>query len=177
MCSSEKRINLPVADQGQPVESKNASWTSCFVGGITYLIPNITLNLASENGKLNDFWGFSKEFPLLCHFQGGYNFPKSFISAEYSYVVKFEHKNYMRLGYKFLYETNFGEYVVIGLNGFTNFKGSNGVSPEISWGIIPVRDVFTLYIRYRYNTDFRTPRTEFSEISVGLYSWFFSAHL
>ena len=170
-------INLPVEDQGQPVESKSASWTSCFTGGITYLIPNITMNLRGENSKLVNYWGLSKEFPLLCHYQGGYNFPKSFLSAEYSYVFKFEHKNFIRLGYKFLYETGFGEYVVLGLDGFSDFRGFNGVSPEITWGIIPVRDVFTLYIRYRYNTDFRSPRTEFSEVSLGLYSWFFSAHL
>jgi hypothetical protein len=131
----------------------------------------------TEKDKLKGYWGFSKELPLFSHYQGGYNYPQSFISTEYSYVPQFDHKNYIRLGYKQLLEVGFGDFLVFGLNGFSNFRGSNGLSPEVSWGLFQIKDGFTLYIRYRYNTDFSTPRYEFSEVSLGLYSWFFSAHL
>lgn len=169
-------IQLPATEE-KAVEVKGGGLSSCFYGGLVYLIPNATLNMLTENNKLKGYWGVSKELPLFSHYQGGYNFPESFISAEYSYVPQFDHKNYVRLGYKKLFETGFGEFIVLGLNGFSNFRGSNGVSPEISWGLLPLKEGFTLYIRYRYSTDFNTPRKEFSEVSLGLYSWFFSAHL
>ena len=159
------------------VESKNATYFSCFYGGIVYLIPNISMNLSGRDGKLKNYWGLSKEFPLLSHYQGGYNFPKSYLSAEYSHVLKFEDKNFLRLGYKFLFETNFGEFFTVGLNGVYDFKQFKGIAPEVSWGILPIRDVFTLTLKYRYNKSFAKPTQAFSEISLGLCSWFFSAHI
>lgn len=169
-------IQLPEREE-KTVEVKGGGLTSCFLGGLIYLIPNPTLNILTENNKLKSYWGVSKELPIFSRYEGGYNFPESFISAEYSYIPQFDHKNYIRLGYKKLFETGVGDFLVIGLNGFSNFRGSNGISPDVSWGLFEIKDGFTLYIRYRYNTDFSKPRMEFSEVSLGLYSWFFSAHL
>ncbi len=169
-------IQLPSLED-KPIDSKSVSWLSCAYGGAVYLIPNIGAAFVyGSNSKLKGYLSISKEFPLFSHYSDGYNYPRSFVSAEYSYLPKFEHKNYARLGFKYLCTINFGEYVIFGLSGFSNFNGSNGISPEVSWGIIPIRDVFSLYIRYRYTTDMRTSSLHFSEFSAGLYSWFFSAH-
>ena len=167
--SERYEIQAPVEKK---VESSGGEFVSCLYGGVIFLVPTIDVNFFKDKTHL----GLSKELPIVSFYRGGYNYPQSFISAEYSYVFDIPQKNYLRLGYKYMFETDYGKFFVVGLNGFTSFKGYNGISPELTWGAFTFKDVFTLYARYRYNTNFKNPSTSFSEVSIGLYSWFFSVH-
>jgi hypothetical protein len=85
--------------------------------------------------------------------------------------------NYLRTGYKQIFEPGFIEYVSPGVKVFTNFAGNNGISPEISFGLFRMLDSFTVYARYRYNIKPGDSSANFNEISIGLYSSFFSLYL
>jgi hypothetical protein len=87
-------------------------------------------------------------------------------------MVDGEPKNVLRAGWKYLHRIPVGIYLSGGLNGFTDFKGTNGISPEISWGLFSFKEVFTVFARYRFSTNFQ--KTNYSTISIGLASWFFS---
>ncbi len=167
--SDQYEIQAPVEKK---VESSGGEFVSCLYGGVIFLVPTVDVNFFKDKAHL----GLSKELPVVSFYSGGYNYPRSFISAEYSYVFDVPQKNYLRLGYKYLFETDYGKFFIVGLNGFTSFRGYNGISPELTWGAFTFKDVFTIYARYRYNTDFKNPANSFSEVSLGLYSWFFSVH-
>jgi hypothetical protein len=86
-------------------------------------------------------------------------------------------RNYFRIGYKHLIDIPGIEYVSPGINGFTNFQGFNGISPEVSLGLFKILNTFTLYTRYRYNAKPGDSGSGFHEISIGLYSGFFAIYL
>jgi hypothetical protein len=167
--SERFEIQAPVEKQA---ESSGGEFLSCLYGGVIFLVPTVDMNFFKDKNHI----GLSKELPLVSFYNGGYTYPESFVSAEYSYVFKVPQQNYMRLGYKYLIQTDYGKFFILGLNGFTSFKGYNGISPEVTWGAFTYNEVFTVYARYRYNTNFKNPATSFSEVSIGLYSWFFSVH-
>ncbi|MCE1189111.1 MAG: hypothetical protein LWX56_08205 [Ignavibacteria bacterium] len=167
--SEKYEIILPSVEKAP---QGGGEFASCLYGALIYAIPVVDGYRQDAQNR----WGFSKEFPILSFFQGGYNYPSSFVSAEYSHVFKSE-ENYLRLGWKYLIPTVAGEYFVLGLNGATNFKGYNGISPEATWGVLSLTNEFSLFIRYRYTTNFENPARSYSNISIGLYTWFFSKHM
>lgn len=146
---------------------------SCLMGGIVFLVPSISY--IPLDGK--SFWGINKEIPFLSFFGGGYNYPIGHFSLEYSHIYKEEkNKNIFRFGYKHIYEIPVFEYISAGVNGFTNFTGFNGISPEISLGLFKLYNVFTVYSRYRFNFKPGEKFSEYSEYSLGLYASFFTIH-
>ena len=118
-----------------------------------------------------------KEMPLLTFFSSGYNYPSTYISLEYAHVFDAPIKNFLRLGYKKIIQLPVIEYMSPGVNLFTDFLGLNGISPEISIGWFKVYNVFTVYSKYRYNYKPGGSNADFQEITVGLYSNFFSINL
>src|SRR3990170_3625444 len=84
--------------------------------------------------------------------------------------------NFFRTGYKHIIAIPGLEYVSPGLNYVTNFKGYNGISPEISLGLFKIFNTFTVYSRYRFSAKPGDPGSEFHEISLGLYSGFFAIY-
>jgi len=58
-----------------------------------------------------------------------------------------------------------------------DFNTNQGISPELSVGLFTIKDTFTFYARYRYNLKLHTEGTNFHEITIGLYSGFFSLYL
>ena len=86
-------------------------------------------------------------------------------------------KNYLRAGYKQLYEIPYVEYLSPGVSLYTNFLGNNGIGLETSIGLFTIVDTFTLYTRYRFNIKMGDTPGNFHEISLGLYSSFFSFYL
>lgn len=142
----------------------------CCIGGIIFGLPSPAIVL-KENKK---YLGLTKEIPLFSFYSGGYNYPFGYLGAEYAYVFNSNSKNFLRIGYKQIFQTDFIKYVSAGVSYFLDFKGYNGISPEISLGLFQVQNVFTFYTRYRYNFQPDRSGTEFYEISVGLYSNFFS---
>ncbi|MBA4406641.1 hypothetical protein C0389_05145 [bacterium] len=122
-------------------------------------------------------WSLNKEIPLINFYSLGYNYPAGYIGVEYSYVFESERKNFLRIGYKQIFQVSEIKYISPGINYFTDFRGYNGLSAELSIGLFQIQNVFTLYSRYRYNFQLISSGTSFHEISLGLYSNFFSLNL
>ncbi|MEN8192508.1 MAG: hypothetical protein ABFS12_06795 [Bacteroidota bacterium] len=136
------------------------------LGGTFFLIPSpVYIN---SNG--NNYFSLTKEFPIISFYGRGYNYPKGYISLEYSYIFKAENRNYLRFGYKRIFQTGFIKYISPGLNFATNFKGFNGISPEVSFGLFEFYDAFTFYLRYRYNFKPGSSFEDFHEVSIGLFT-------
>jgi hypothetical protein len=145
----------------------------CCFGGIIFGLPSPTLVIM--NGK--NFFGISKEVPIFSFYSGGYNYPFGYIGAEYSYLFNSDKKNFLRIGYKQIFQIRPIEFLSLGINFFSDLKGYNGISPEFSVGLFKIQNVFTLYSRYRYNFQPNRSGTDFHEFSIGLYSNFFSINL
>ena len=143
----------------------------CLFGGIVFLLPS-PVYVVTEN---DNYFSLTKVISLFT-FRGSFKYPSGYIAAEYSHIFNSPYKNFLRLGYKHLVETPVLEYISPGINGFTNFKGFNGISPELSIGWIKIFNTFTVYTRYRYNFKPGESGSNFHELSLGLYSGFFSIY-
>ena len=141
----------------------------CLFGGTVFLIPNPVLVITEDE----NYFSLTKEIALVT-FRGSFRYPAGYIAAEYSHIFKAPQKNFLRLGYKRIIETPGIQYISPGLNGFTNFNGFNGISPELSIGWFKIFNTFTVYTRYRFNFKPGESESNFHEISLGLYSSFFS---
>lgn len=170
--SSSEVFELELSHQEVVVESKSNYLFTCLTGGVVFLTPSITA--VKANGKI--YFGLNKELPILSFYSGGFNYPSGYLAVEYAHIPKVEKKNYFRIGYKHIYEIPKLEYLSPGLNGFTDFRSFNGISPELSIGLLKIYNVFTLYSRYRYNFSPGKTGVDFSEFSIGLYSSFFTLH-
>lgn len=142
----------------------------CCFGGIIFGLPSPTF-VAKSN---KHYFSLTKEIPLFSFYSGGYNYPFGYIGVEYAYVFNADKKNFLRTGYKQIFQMNFIRYISLGVSHFTDFKGYNGISSEFSFGLFQIQNVFTLFVRYRYNFQPNKSGTDFHEASVGLYSNFFS---
>ena len=143
------------------------------VGGVLFLLPSP--GIVFRNGERN--LSLSLELPILSFYAKGYNYPSGYVGVEYSHIFGNHEENYLNIGYKKIFETNFIEFISSGVNLFTNFNGSNGIVPEVTFGLFKVADIFTFYSRYSYNLSFAGSKDSFHEISVGLYAHFFSLNL
>jgi hypothetical protein len=141
----------------------------CLFGGTVFLVPHPVFVITEEK----NYFSLTKEIALVT-FRGSFRYPAGYIAAEYSHIFNAPYKNFLRLGYKHIIETPAIEYISPGLNGFTNFNGFNGISPELSVGWVTIFNTFTVYTRYRYNFKPGESGNNFHEISLGLYSSFFS---
>ncbi len=144
----------------------------CLFGGTVFLIPSPTF-VTDPDGS---YFSLTKEIPIISFRSSNYSYPVGYFSAEYSHVFKAHRKNFFRLGYKQVMEIPFVEYLSPGVDWFTDFKGFNGISAEASIGWIKILNTFTVYTRYRYNFKPGNSKNGFSEISLGLYSSFFSIY-
>ncbi|MBI2417872.1 MAG: hypothetical protein HYV28_08215 [Ignavibacteriales bacterium] len=170
--SEQYEVQIPEKDEKLLSQSGGGELSGCLYGAVIYAVPAV--DYIFYKGKSS--WGISKELPIISYYYSGYNFPTHYVSAEYSYIHNTLNKNHMRAGWKYLIDMNIGEFIVLGLNGVTDFRGYNGLSPELSWGLLSFNDVFTLYARYRYTTNFSETHRDHHTVSIGLYSWFFSVH-
>jgi hypothetical protein len=144
----------------------------CLFGGVVFALPSPVYVLAKEN----QYFGLTKEIPLIFLKSSGYNYPTGYFSVEYSHIINAPIRNFFRTGYKHIIEIPGLEYVSPGLNYVTNFKGYNGISPEISLGLFKIFNTFTVYSRYRFSAKPGDPGSEFHEITLGLYSGFFAIY-
>jgi hypothetical protein len=145
----------------------------CLFAGTVFLVPSPTYVIGHDD----NYFSLTKEIPLISLRSSGYNYPMGYFSVEYSHIFNAPVKNYFRIGYKHLIPIKGIEYISPGINGFTNFNGFNGISPELSIGWIKILNAFTVYTRYRYNVKPGTANSEFQEFTIGLYSNFFSFYL
>ncbi len=145
----------------------------CLFGGAIFLLPYP--NYVIQNGQ--GYFSLTKEIPFISFRSSNLNYPAGFLSLEYSYVFDVEANNYLRAGYKKIYELPHLKYLSPGVSLYTNFLGNNGIGLELSAGLFTIVDTFTLYVRYRYNLKPGDSSDNFHEISLGLYSGFFSFYL
>ena len=154
------------------VQSESNFMLLCLFGATVFALPSPVL-VAGNNGN---YFSLTKEIPLFTFRSSSYSYPDGYFSVEYSYIFNAEYKNYLRIGYKEIYVIPVFEYISPGIDLFTNFKGSNGISGEISIGWAKIFNTFTVYTRYRYNYNPNNTGNDFNEISLGLYSSFFSIY-
>lgn len=169
--SDEYEVALPNQFLLTPTTDNN--WYQMCIGGLVFAIPAV--EYVVMDGK--DYWGLSKEIPLFNFYGNGYNYPNGYIGLEYSHYVKAPAKNFLRLGYKHMFQFREIKYISPGLSFFGDFKGYNGLSAEISLGLFQIKNVFTVYTRYRYNFQPKSGGKDFYEFSLGLYSNIFSINL
>lgn len=144
----------------------------CLFGATVFAIPDPVFVITPKGNSFS----LTKEIPLISFRSKNFLYPYGYFSAEYSYIFNTDNKNFFRLGYKEIIPIPFIEYISPGVDGFTNFKGYNGISGEISLGLVRLLSTFTLYTRYRYNIQPGNTGSQFSEFSIGLYSSFFSVY-
>ena len=145
----------------------------CLFGGAIFLLPYP--NLVFQRGK--NFFSLTKEIPIISFRSKSRRYPAGYLSLEYSHIFNACAKNYLRAGYKQFYELPHIEYFSPGVSLYTNFLGNNGIGLETSIGLFTIVDTFTLYTRYRYNIKPGGFPGNFHEVSLGLYSSFFSFYL
>jgi len=153
-----------------PEGSQSNIFTTVCIGSVIFLMPSP--GVIFDHG--NNYITLAKELPLLSFYDVGFNYPTGYISAEYSFTFKSDVSDYFRIGYKRLYQPGKIEFISIGANYSTDFKGFNGVSPEISIGLFNIYDAFVLSAKYRYNIMPGNSARNFHEVSLGLYSNYFS---
>ena len=140
--------------------------------GIQFLVP--TPGYAhTSNGN---YFEITKEIPLLSFRSSNINYPSGYVAIEYSHIYHADNSNFLRLGYKHIFGTPFLEYISPGVDLFTNFDGYNGYSLEVSVGMFNILKTFTVYSRYRFNSQPSSSDRNFHEISIGLFSNYFSFH-
>lgn len=145
----------------------------CLFGGTVFLLPYP--NLVLTNG--DTYFSLTKDIPLISLRSRSLRYPAGYFSIEYSHIFDVSRGNYFRTGYKQIFEPGVIEYISPGVTLYTNFSGNNGVAPEISFGLFRLLDSFTVYARYRYNIKPGDSSSNFNEVSLGLYSSFFSFYL
>lgn len=145
----------------------------CLFGGAIFLLPYS--NLVIQGGE--SFFSLTKEIPIISFRSKSRRYPAGYLSLEYSFIFNAGIKNYLRAGYKQIYELPYIEYFSPGVSLYTNFSGNNGIALETSVGLFTIVDTFTLYTRYRYNIKPGGSPGNFHEVSIGLYSSFFSYYL
>jgi hypothetical protein len=154
------------------IEGESNFLLLCLFGGAVFALPAPTY--VTQNGT--SYFSLTKEIPIISFRSANYNYPYGYFSAEYSHIFKAPDQNFFRLGYKHIISIPVIEYVSPGVNWFTTFKGFNGVSAELSLGLIKIFNTFTVYSRYRFNIQPNEGGSKFHEISIGLYSSFFSVY-
>ncbi|MBU1100511.1 MAG: hypothetical protein KKA84_08920 [Bacteroidetes bacterium] len=147
--------------------------TTCCFGGVVFGLPSPNLIFTKEKS----LFSLTKEIPILTYYSHGYNYPDLYLSLEYSYIFEGSSQHIGRLGLKKIFLLEPIEYIAPGITFFGDFKGTNGLGPELTVGWFKVSTVFTFYSRYRYNHAFNDSNNSFHEISLGLYSSFFSINL
>lgn len=163
-------FDLPYEPQ---IKSGSDLFTLCLFGSVIFLLPYPNYVFDSNSS----YFSLTKEIPFISFRSKGLHYPSGYLSVEYSYVFNMENPSYFRLGYKKIFEISHIEYLSPGISLYTDFDINQGVSPEISAGLFTIEDTFTFYVRYRYNFTLHTNGTNFQEISIGLYSGFFSLYL
>lgn len=163
---------LPYDEFIETKEGSNPISTILF-GMALYFLPSPSVMIVEKE----NYFSLTKELPIVTFYSSGYNYPSGNISLEYSHIYESSINNFLRLGYKHFIPIDIFEYVSPGITGFTNFNGFNGVGAEVSLGLFKVYDVFTVYSRYRFNFKPSETNQNFHEISIGLYSHFFTIDL
>ncbi|MGE5498319.1 MAG: hypothetical protein ACM3Q2_09625, partial [Syntrophothermus sp.] len=166
-------VALPGALGEEVTQANSNLFLMCCLGGTVFLLPSPTF----VSWDQQSYFSLTKEIPILSLQTANYKYPIGYFAVEYSYIFSAPKKNFFRAGYKHIFQIPYIEYVSPGINWFSDLKGFNGLSPELSVGFFKIYDLFTFYAKYRYNYKPGDFGGDFHEISLGLYSGFFTFHL
>ena len=155
------------------IEGGSGMLQLCMFGAAIFLLPYPDMII--QKGETH--FALTKDIPILSFRSSIGNYPAAYISLEYTYILNTEDNNFLRAGYKRIFETDYIEYLAPALSVYTNFTGNNGLGFEVSAGLFTIADTFTLYTRYRYNLKPADADYNFHELSIGLYSGFFSIYI
>ena len=157
----------------EPVIKEGSTlWTLCLFAGSVFLIP--APGYVHANGE--NYFSLTKEIPIISFRAKNRNYPSGYLALEYTHIFNSPNPNYLRFGYKRILDIGFLEYLSPGITAYTNFKGQNGLSPEISLGLFTLFDTFTVYGRYRFNYKPNDSSSNFHEFNLGFYTRFFSLY-
>ncbi len=140
----------------------------CTLGGLTFLIPSPGFSFFKDQSRFS----FFKELPLLVFQSEISNLPWMALAIEYAHTPDIEFRNRFFAGLKFPFEVPVLKYLAPGVSYSTNFLGVNGVSPEVSFGLIDVFRVINLNIKARYNWYPSAGHLDNFDINIGLTSYF-----
>lgn len=154
------------------VEGESNFLLLCLFGGTVFILPSPVY----VNWNETSYFGLTKEIPLVFLRSGSYTYPMGYFSLEYSFIWKAPVRHFVRIGYKHIFEVPGIEYISPGISGVTNLFGYNGISPEISFGLFKVFNVFTVYTKFRYTFKPGDNKSDIKDISIGLYSGFFAIY-
>ena len=140
--------------------------------GIQFLVP--TPAYVSMNGT--NYFALNKEIPLISFRSSNIDYPSGYFAIEYSHIYNADASNFFRIGYKHFLVTPVLKYISPGIDLFTNFDGYNGYSLEVTAGLFDLLKTFTVYSRYRFNSQPSHSDRNFHEISIGIFSNYFSFH-
>ncbi len=167
--SERYEVTLPYKDKLLMQDTPGFFSAFC-LGALIFMVPSPALVIYEDQS----FLSLSKELPVISFYSTGYNYPNRYLALEYAYVFNSPLRNFLRAGYKEIFQVPYIEYISGGINIFTDFLGFNGLSPEVSIGFFKFYKTFTVYSKYRYNFKPGHNFQEFHEISIGLFSNFFS---
>lgn len=172
-------VPIEVSTKSQEVKSTQPSssyYIYNFAAGITlWLLPSPSLVI--EDGKTK--FALVKDLPIVSFGSSSAykTFPYFYFYTGYSHIFDGNVKNAFRLGGKYLYELKeLKHFISFGLGGFTNFKGSNGISAEAGFSFLKVLKTFELYTSYSYNY-LPSSKQKFHLVSIGLFTSAFSINL
>jgi hypothetical protein len=170
--NEEYDFDLPYEPE---IKSGSSLFTFCLFGGMIFALPAPGYLFNTSNGNFS----LTKEIPVFSFRSGSFHYPASYLSFEYTYVFNKESRNFIRIGYKRLFEVDFIRCISPGVSAYSDLSGQNGFSPEISFGLFTIfNSTFTVYTRYRFNYKPGGIADEnFHEANLGLYSSFFSFYL
>ncbi len=170
--SEINEIILPYDEFIETKEGSNPITTLLFGIGLWLLpSPNFVV-YQNEN-----YFGITKEIPIVIFYSSGYAKPSANISLEYSHIYNAPITDFLRVGYKHIYYVDYIEFISPAVSAFTNFNGFNGVGAEVSLGLFNFFEKITVYSKYRYNFQPSYIDNNFHEVSLGLYSHFFTIDL
>jgi hypothetical protein len=122
------------------------------------------------------YFELTKDIPLLSFRSSSIDYPAGYFGIEYSHIFNADESNFFRVGYKHFFEPPWFKFISPGVDLFTNFSGFTGYSLEVSVGMFDLLNTFTVYSRYRFNSQPSYPEENFHEISIGVFSNYFSFH-
>lgn len=140
----------------------------CTLGGISFLVPSPGFTLFRDQNRFS----FFKELPLVVFQSEISTYPWMAFSVEYAHTPDIDFRNRFFAGLKFPVEVPVINYIAPGLSYSTNFLGVNGLSPEISFGLIEVFRVINLNIKARYNWYPSAGNNDNFDFNIGLTSYF-----
>lgn len=167
---------IAIEDSGKKMPVSSSYYIYNLALGVTlWLLPSPAL--AFENNQTK--FALLKELPIISIGSASAykTFPYCYLYAGYLHIFDGQVKNSFRSGIKYLYELNsIKHFVSVGIGGFSNFKGDNGISGEIGFSFLKILGTFEMFASYSYNY-IPSAKHNFHLLSIGLFTSSFSINL